>query len=114
MPLKDPEARKAYDRVRSKKRVAEGYKAPAVKIAIERSNKIKTDSPCADCGNKFPAICMDFDHQRDKIEEVSQMVGSGVKWDIIQTEIDKCEVVCACCHRIRTQLKGYHRPYNGQ
>ena len=58
--------------------------------------------PCVDCGRKFPPICMDFDHiQKNKIANVSHLVIRGN----IQAAIDeaaKCEIVCACCHRIRT------------
>lgn len=113
MPRKDPEARRAYERERGKRRRAQGYKAPAIRFALEKVNELKSSTPCADCGNKFPAICMDFDHQRDKVEEVSRLVANGEKWDVIQAEIDKCEIVCANCHRIRTQIANYHRPYNG-
>jgi hypothetical protein len=37
------------------------------------------------------------------------MVAKGYAWDLIQNEIDKCEIVCACCHRIRTQLQHYNK-----
>ena len=58
--------------------------------------------PCADCRQIFPSICMDFDHiYGDKINDVSQLRYSNSLKKILQ-EIEKCEVVCACCHRIRT------------
>lgn len=105
MPLKDPEARRKFDRERSRKRRLEGYKAPAIRVAIDKTNNLKASTPCADCGNKFPAICMDFDHLRDKVEEVSRMVADGEQWETIASEIEKCEIVCANCHRIRTSLR---------
>lgn len=59
--------------------------------------------PCADCKQVFPPICMDFDHViGEKIDNVSQLMSSNSLKKIL-TEIEKCEVVCACCHRIRTQ-----------
>jgi hypothetical protein len=70
------------------------------KIAIV--NKLK-DVPCADCGRKWPAVAMDFDHVRgEKITDIGRMVQSAYSVETLLAEIAKCEVVCACCHRIRT------------
>ncbi len=59
-------------------------------------------SPCADCGNCFPAPAMDFDHVRgEKLMEVGGMWSwSRAK---VLAEIAKCDLVCACCHRLRTE-----------
>jgi hypothetical protein len=58
-------------------------------------------SPCADCGQTFPPCCMDFDHVRgEKRFSISRCVTRS--WDAIQSEINKCDLVCANCHRIRT------------
>ena len=59
------------------------------------------DHPCVDCGEADP-IVLDFDHQRDKIANISQMVLRKRPWSVILAEIAKCEVVCANCHRRRT------------
>jgi hypothetical protein len=57
--------------------------------------------PCADCGGMFPPICMDFDHVRGtKRFSISR---SGTRsMQAVREEIEKCEVVCANCHRVRT------------
>lgn len=47
---------------------------------------------------------MDFDHLDDKVRNVSNMVGHN-SWDSILEEITKCELVCACCHRLRTKAR---------
>jgi hypothetical protein len=57
--------------------------------------------PCADCGNEYPSYVMDFDHVGEKLEAVSRMVPSYAL-KRLQSEIAKCDVVCANCHRIRT------------
>lgn len=58
--------------------------------------------PCMDCGNTFPVYCMDFDHVRGKkVDDVTQMVNRTRPINRILEEIEKCEVVCSNCHRIR-------------
>jgi len=64
-------------------------------------------APCADCGHSFLACAMDFDHVRGvKLFTISSMLSAGVWWrgrfELLQSELTKCEVVCAVCHRIRT------------
>lgn len=55
--------------------------------------------PCVDCGERDPVV-LDFDHLRDKVKNISAMLRH--RWDAVLAEIDKCEVVCANCHRRRT------------
>lgn len=60
--------------------------------------------PCADCGKTFPPEAMDFDHLREKRTEVSRLLYvSGTA--ALLAEIEKCEVVCANCHRVRTMRR---------
>lgn len=60
-------------------------------------------NPCVDCGNTFHPVAMDFDHVRgEKINEVAYLVSHARSIRVIQEEIDKCELVCANCHRVRT------------
>lgn len=59
--------------------------------------------PCMDCEGRFPPFCMDFDH-RDGATKMGN-IGNLLKtwsWSRLQTEIDKCDLICANCHRIRT------------
>ncbi len=65
-------------------------------------NKIKSETPCSDCSKFFHPVAMDFDHIKKKNFSVASMVSSGYKPDLILKEIELCEVVCACCHRLRT------------
>jgi hypothetical protein len=68
------------------------------------------DKPCTDCGHRFPTCVMDLDHvrgsKRFKVSEAVQLAYSA-SIDALQDEIAKCEVVCANCHRIRTEARGY-------
>ena len=66
--------------------------------------KIKQTSGCVDCGENNH-IVLDFDHIKDKKYNISRMVHDGFSWKAILKEIQKCEVVCANCHRIRTYYR---------
>jgi len=58
-----------------------------------------------DCGQSFHPVCMDFDHRerRDKGEPtVSALVSHSSAQERILAEIEKCDLVCANCHRLRT------------
>lgn len=57
--------------------------------------------PCMDCGKLFPSVCMDFDHVRGiKWKSVGHMLMNSER--ALRSEIHKCELVCANCHRLRT------------
>jgi hypothetical protein len=60
--------------------------------------------PCADCGGTFPPEAMDFDHLGGKRGDISRMAHS-VGMAALRAEVEKCEVVCAICHRIRTAAR---------
>lgn len=72
-----------------------------VESAKEYVWAVLLESSCKDCGASDPRI-LDFDHLSDKSHNVSDMQGRGYSVERIQEEIDKCEVVCSNCHRIRT------------
>lgn len=65
--------------------------------------KLKEETPCLDCGVFYPFYCMDFDHVNGKkTTHISEMIQQGAaRWKIF-SEITKCEIVCANCHRKRT------------
>jgi hypothetical protein len=66
-------------------------------------NKIKLDAGCADCGYNEHACALDFDHlpEHEKLFNIGCTKDKGL--DTVLAEIAKCEVVCANCHRVRTQ-----------
>lgn len=59
--------------------------------------------PCVDCGETDPVV-LEFDHVRDKAYDVSRLL-LGYSWARVLREIEKCEVVCANCHRRRTYAR---------
>jgi hypothetical protein len=67
------------------------------------------EKPCADCGGEFPYYVMDLDHRADdKKIEVAQIVALNWGKDRLLAEIEKCDVVCANCHRVRTHERGQY------
>jgi len=58
--------------------------------------------PCADCGQQLQPCQMDLDHVRgEKLINIGQSLKAGSIQALLQ-EIEKCDVVCANCHRLRT------------
>lgn len=61
---------------------------------------------CIDCGETDPVV-LEFDHLREKSFSIGAALTSR-SWQSILDEIEKCEVVCANCHRRRTAGRGGH------
>lgn len=57
---------------------------------------------CVDCGNSDIRV-LEFDHinREDKSFNISTKV-SELSFETLMKEIEKCEIVCANCHKIRT------------
>jgi hypothetical protein len=58
--------------------------------------------PCIDCGETDP-IVLQFDHRdgTTKVDAVGTMLNRA-SWGALLSEIAKCDVRCANCHRLRT------------
>lgn len=63
-------------------------------------NDEKRDRRCKQCGSDSPG-CLDFHHQKEseKKMDVGTMITYGYGRDSLRTEIEKCVVLCANCHR---------------
>ena len=60
------------------------------------------DHPCVDCGETNPVV-LEFDHVRGKKKfSISSGMVKGYTWSVLLDEIEKCDVRCANCHRIKT------------
>ena len=104
MPSKDKEKNAEYFRrwyEKNKQTQIERVKAQSEKIYREVL-EYKESKPCMDCGVIYPYYVMDFDHVRgEKKKNVSSIMRRGSRKQIWE-EIDKCDLVCANSHRIRT------------
>lgn len=53
---------------------------------------------CTSCGESDPRV-LEFHHRSGKDKAVSELVAGGYSIETIQAEINKCDVLCANCHR---------------
>jgi hypothetical protein len=78
------------------------YRSQRHKILKKMLDTYK-DHPCMDCRKRYPLVVMDLDHVRgNKVEPLSHLAWSGTSEENMRAELEKCEVVCSNCHRIRT------------
>jgi hypothetical protein len=83
------------------------YKDKNDRRRIELINFVNSlkQKPCLDCRVQYPSYVMDFDHRdrKTKLTTINRMINyhSYSKKKILE-EIEKCDLVCANCHRIRT------------
>lgn len=72
-------------------------------------NKLKAISYlggiCKDCKQSFPPRVFDFHHRDDTSKEINPNVAVRLTWEKFKTELDKCDLLCANCHRLRHNNK---------
>lgn len=61
---------------------------------------------CVDCGESDPVV-LDFDHKnpKEKLRPVSKLLSGHWSWKSVESEIEKCEIRCANCHRRKTYVQ---------
>jgi hypothetical protein len=85
------------------------YRGPSVSVPVAQTDirlmvAQAKKNPCVDCGARLPPEAMDFDHipgRGEKLFAISQVPRSA-DVSMVRRELAKCELVCACCHRVRT------------
>ncbi len=60
--------------------------------------------PCIDCGENDP-LMLEFDHTQEKSFNISSAVKQLYSLSKLQSEISKCVVRCANCHRKKTAIQ---------
>ena len=82
--------------------------------AVERNKKLKqklrkllldylTDKSCVECGNGDYRV-LEFDHIDPAIKSfgIAQGIHNIMAWPKILAEIEKCQILCANCHKLKT------------
>lgn len=91
--------------LRCKKCVVKRY-AESVSRRAKRDRlyfqQIKLARGCADCGFRGHPAALEFDHLPGAVKLYRIAAMAGLKRELVDAEIAKCEVVCANCHRVRT------------
>ena len=99
--------RSAYHRehyLANKQRYIEQAAVSKRKLILERTRYLLeffAANPCKDCGESDPVV-LEFDHRDPATKSFD--VGNGLAshvWATVLAEIEKCDVVCANCHRKR-------------
>ena len=91
-----------YKRNKTKyiEKIADYKKAQRDKNLIKLIEFFKLN-PCVDCGENNPLV-LEFDHLYDKKYTISKKLSAGLNWESLLKEINKCEVRCSNCHKIKT------------
>ena len=79
-----------------------------LKIRAELLNYL-SDKSCVDCGEKDP-IVLEFDHidSKNKFKIVAKLLSGHYSWKTVLSEIQKCDIRCANCHRRKTYRQFGH------
>lgn len=96
---------------------SEWYKKNKKKVAdknkdhLNRNKRFVLDylsnNPCVDCGEQ-DLVVLEFDHvSGTKRGNVTALMRARCSLETLKEEIDKCEVVCANCHKRRTYKDSY-------
>lgn len=108
MPYKDAQKKKAAVR-----RWYVKHRAEQIARVRKHGNRVRDEvrqyketRACTDCAQFYPYYVMDFDHVAgEKKSAVADIIKSSSSRAAVFAEIEKCELVCANCHRIRTHKR---------
>jgi hypothetical protein len=68
-------------------------------------------SKCQCCKKKYAVVCYDFHHVDPSTKSFS--IGSAsTSWKIVEPELEKCQLLCATCHRLVEAGIPYVEPKN--
>lgn len=67
-------------------------------------NRLREGEECVDCGNKDTRV-LEFDHVPERGKKVKNITNASLGVAARIRELEKCDIVCANCHRIRTYIR---------
>jgi hypothetical protein len=73
-------------------------------------NQMKVDRGCAHCGYNAHPAALDWDHIDRSTKSFLISQDSKRSWGKLMEEVDKCQVLCANCHRIHTYENKHNAP----
>jgi 5-methylcytosine-specific restriction endonuclease McrA len=92
----------------------ENKKLQSQKVSINRNKNKKLNrdyifeflknNPCKMCGES-DILVLEFDHLHNKKYNISEMLANGNCLEAVKKEIEKCQVLCANCHRRKTAIE---------
>jgi hypothetical protein len=97
-----------YEANKTQQKSAVKERNTSLRIEASRLREEAKNKPCHDCKGVFPSYIMEFDHRdpTTKTSCVSEIAAHSLKaLEMIRAEIQKCDVVCANCHKIRTHFR---------
>jgi hypothetical protein len=68
-----------------------------------RMRELKS-KPCMDCSTLYQPEQMQWDHRPGEIKlfRLARAASAHIKWEKVEAEIKKCDLVCGNCHALRT------------
>lgn len=101
--------------IKLRKKKLDGHWAQEVPNMIKNNTKARSlklkaiqylGGKCIKCNGEFLACVYDFHHRDPKTKDynVSQMLANS--WEEVKKELNKCELLCANCHRIHHYMHG--------
>ncbi len=83
------------------------YKYWKAKMAENRKwmDAYKLEKGCAECGYRAHAVALDFHHKDSETKAFTIATHRGLRSSRLLAEMDKCEVLCANCHRVHTEME---------
>jgi hypothetical protein len=99
---KTPRGKACVSAANKKARPTRRKRDLATKAIID---KLKLTAGCMDCGFNARAVALDFDHRDGEHKQFNISTKRRARYSLmrLEAEIAKCDVVCANCHRIRTE-----------
>ena len=79
------------------------YTRPAADQKMREIHEYQLKMGCADCGYREHPAALEIDHRpgTEKLFNIGEQMGNYSR-SKLWAEIEKCDVVCANCHNIRT------------
>lgn len=66
---------------------------------------LKLEQGCMDCGYNERPEALQFDHVRGEKRFCIALGGASIGFERLLEEVEKCDVVCANCHSVRTHAR---------